>query len=86
LVSDQSVRHLCNVLGEGGVSLGEWIRARRLEECRNALAHPAGQFIAITNLARQWGFRDASSFGRSFRAAYGMSPREWRDTHSGDPS
>ena len=76
-----SVRHLYNVLGEGGISLGDWIRARRLEKCRNALAHPAGQFVSVTHLARQWGFRDASSFGRSFRAAYGLSPREWRAAH-----
>jgi AraC-like DNA-binding protein len=80
-----SVRHLYNVLGEGGISLGNWIRTHRLEECRNALAHPAGQSIAIAHLARQWGFHDVSSFGRSFRAAYGMSPREWRDTRPGSP-
>jgi AraC-like DNA-binding protein len=74
-----SVRHLYNVLGEGGISLGDWIRARRLEKCRDELAGPAGRFIPVARLARQWGFRDPSSFGRSFRAAYGMSPREWRD-------
>jgi len=80
-----SVRHLYNVLGEGGISLGDWIRTHRLEECRNALSYPAGQFIAIAQLARRWGFRDVSSFGRSFRTAYGMSPREWRDTHPTNP-
>jgi AraC-like DNA-binding protein len=78
-----SVRHLYNVLGEGGISLGDWIRERRLEKCRDALAHPVGQFIGITRLARQWGFRDASSFGRSFRSAYGISPREWRNAQTG---
>jgi AraC-like DNA-binding protein len=82
-VDIESVRHLYNVLGEGGISLGDWIRERRLEKCRDALTHPAGESGAITDLARQWGFRDASSFGRSFRAAYGMSPREWRQAHSG---
>jgi len=78
-----SVRHLYNVLGESGISLGDWIRERRLEKCRDALAHPADQAAAITHLARQWGFRDVSSFGRSFHAAYGMSPREWRKAHTG---
>ena len=77
-----SVRHLYNVLGEAGISLGDWIRTHRLEACRNALSYPAGQSVVIAPLARRWGFRDVSSFGRSFRAAYGMSPREWRDTHS----
>jgi AraC-like DNA-binding protein len=78
-----SVRHLYNVLGESGILLGDWIRERRLEKCRDALARPAAEFSAISHLARQWGFRDVSSFGRSFRAAYGMSPREWRKAHAG---
>jgi AraC-like DNA-binding protein len=76
-----SVRHLYNILGETGISLGDWIREQRLEKCRDALAHSGDQATAITHLARQWGFRDVSSFGRSFRATYGMSPREWRTAH-----
>ena len=79
-----SIRHLYNVLGEAGISLGDWIREHRLEECRNALTHSREQSISITRIAHQWGFRDLSSFGRSFRAAYGMSPREWRDMHQSE--
>ena len=78
-----SVRHLYNVLSEGGISLGDWIRDRRLEASRNALAFPAGSAESIGAIAHRFGFRDASSFGRSFRAAYGISPREWRDLQSG---
>ena len=76
-----SVRHLYHVLGEGGISLGDWIREHRLEECRKALSHPQSRNSSITRIAHQWGFRDPSSFGRSFRAAYGVSPREWREMH-----
>jgi AraC family transcriptional regulator, positive regulator of tynA and feaB len=54
------------------------LHERRLERCRDELADPASQFIAASHLARQRGFRDTSSLGRSFRTAYGMSPREWR--------
>jgi AraC-like DNA-binding protein len=75
-----SVRHLYNVLAEGDITLGDWIRARRLEGCRNDLSRPTAQFVAIASLAHRWGFSNASSFGRSFRAAYGMSPSEWRDS------
>lgn len=74
-----SVRYLYKVLEAGGVSLGAWVRQQRLEACRQDLGRPAAQFMSISAIARRWGFADPSSFGRSFRAAYGMSPREWRD-------
>lgn len=80
-----SERHLYNVLSEGGISLGEWIREHRLEACRAALSHPSANFMGISALAHHWGFKDASSFGRSFRIAYGMSPRQWRDLHHHQP-
>jgi AraC-like DNA-binding protein len=73
-----SVRHLYNVLGRDGVSLGEWIRERRLEACREELSRPAAKTRTIAAVARRWGFRDPSSFGRLFRSRYGLSPREWQ--------
>jgi AraC-like DNA-binding protein len=75
-----SVRHLYNVLAAGGISLGDWIRSRRLQTCRDELADNLSPNSTIASVARRWGFRDASSFGRLFRAEYGLSPREWRDT------
>jgi AraC-like DNA-binding protein len=36
-------------------------------------------------VARRWGFTDASSFARMFRATFGMSPREWRETNRPRP-
>ncbi|WP_344845874.1 helix-turn-helix domain-containing protein [Kribbella ginsengisoli] len=81
-----SVRHLYNVLAEGGISLGGWIREQRLEGCRDDLAR-AGLFTTpIGAIAKRWGFTDPSSFGRSFRAAYGLSPREWRIMAHQDPA
>lgn len=75
-----SVRHLYNVLAAGGISLGDWIRTRRLQACRDELADTLSRGLTIAAIARRWGFRDASTFGRLFRAEYGLSPREWRDT------
>jgi AraC-like DNA-binding protein len=74
-----SVRHLYNVLGAAGISLGDWIRTQRLEAARDDLARAGARLTPIATTARRWGFRDPSHFGRLFRAAYGMSPREWRD-------
>jgi helix-turn-helix protein len=75
-----SVRHLYNVLAAGGISLGDWIRERRLQACRDDLADASSRDLTIAAIARRWGFRDASNFGRLFRAESGLTPREWRNT------
>jgi AraC-like DNA-binding protein len=72
-----SVRQLYRVLATEGVSLGDWIRTRRLEGTHRELA-AAGPQDSISAIARRWGFTDASSFARMFRTAYGMSPSDRR--------
>jgi AraC-like DNA-binding protein len=79
-----SVRLLYRILADEGISLGDWIRARRLEECRKELASN-GFGDPVFAVARRWGFTDASSFARMFRATFGMSPREWRETNRHRP-
>lgn len=73
-----SVRHLYNVLAHGGISPGDWIRTQRLERCHEELSLPLVRSGNISSIARRHGFTDASSFGRLFRSAYGISPRGWR--------
>lgn len=76
-----SVRQLYVVLARGDVRLGNWIRRERLEACLRDLARPDSGDLSITSIARRWGFADLSAFGRAFRTAYGLSPREWRQAH-----
>jgi AraC-like DNA-binding protein len=73
-----SVRQLYRILAAEGVTLGDWIRTRRLEGARRDLALT---FLhePISVVARRWGFPDASSFARMFRGTYDVSPSEWRD-------
>jgi AraC-like DNA-binding protein len=78
-----SVRHLYAVLAQAGITLGPWIRSRRLEACRQDLAGPEARRLTIAAIARRWGFFDATHFGRAFKSAYGMSPREWRHQQHG---
>jgi AraC-like DNA-binding protein len=73
-----SVRYLYKVLAESGISLADWIRTRRLEAVRQALAR-ATPATTIAAVARRHGFSDMSSFSRTFRAEFGVTPREWRD-------
>jgi AraC-like DNA-binding protein len=72
-----SVRHLYKVLAQAGISLGDWMRTQRLENCRADLARPS-ETATIAAVAHRWGFADASSFGRLFRRTYGVTPHEWR--------
>ncbi|MEV5892041.1 helix-turn-helix domain-containing protein [Nonomuraea fuscirosea] len=76
---DISVRHLYAVLSRSGISLGDWIRTRRLAECRRELAGPNGRLRTIAAIGRNWGFVDATHFSKVFKQTYGISPRAWRE-------
>ncbi|MDX3098927.1 helix-turn-helix domain-containing protein [Streptomyces sp. ME19-03-3] len=73
-----SVRQLYLTLSRAGITLGDWMRTQRLEECKSELASPAHRFMTIEAIAHRWGFTSAPHFSRVFKAAYGVSPREWR--------
>lgn len=56
-----SVRHLYTVLSRSDISLGDWIRTRRLAECRHELAGPNGRLRTIAATGRRWGFVDVGA-------------------------
>jgi AraC-like DNA-binding protein len=74
-----SLRYLHKLFESEDVTVGRWIQRRRLEECRRELARQ-GNGSTIAAVAHRWGFTSAAHFSRVFRAAYGMAPREWRET------
>jgi AraC-like DNA-binding protein len=61
-----------------GGTIGDYIRAQRLERCRRDLADQSLRHQSITFIAHRWGFTEASSLSRAFRAAYQTSPRRYR--------
>ncbi len=75
-----SVRQLYKLWSARDVGLAEWIMRGRLEAARRDIGRRESAGIAA--VARRWGFTDATHFGRRFRAAYGLSPREWRQLQS----
>ncbi|MFB7510645.1 helix-turn-helix domain-containing protein [Streptomyces broussonetiae] len=79
-----SLRYLHRVFESEDVTVCRWIQRRRLEECRRTVARRRNDFT-IAAVAHRWGFTSAAHFSRVFRAAYGMSPREWRDTQGLTP-
>ncbi|MFK8907654.1 helix-turn-helix domain-containing protein [Streptomyces sp. YS-3] len=73
-----SVRYLHKLFEPEATTVGRWIHRERLERCRRELSRPAGPAPAVSAVAHRWGFVNPSHFSRAFRAAYGMSPREWQ--------
>jgi AraC-like DNA-binding protein len=73
-----SLRYLHRLFAAEETSVSRWVKERRLEGCRRDLADPALVRFSVAALAARWGLLDAAGFSRSFRSAYGLSPREYR--------
>ncbi|WP_158811794.1 helix-turn-helix domain-containing protein [Beijerinckia sp. L45] len=77
-----STGHLHEVFrAAAATTVGEYIRRRRLAQCRRELADQSLRHQSITSIAYRWGFSEASSFSRAFRTAYQTSPRHFRQNH-----
>ncbi|QDY79682.1 AraC family transcriptional regulator [Streptomyces qinzhouensis] len=72
-----SLRGLYSLFSAEEESVAARIRRRRLERCRAELAasRPPQPIRAI---AARWGFTSDTAFSRTFKAAYGISPRAFR--------
>ncbi|GGR66650.1 AraC family transcriptional regulator [Streptomyces aureoverticillatus] len=73
-----SVGHLHRLFQGEETTLAAWIRTQRLERIRRDLADPALRALPIHSVAARWGLVRAADFSRAFRAAYGMTPRDFR--------
>jgi AraC-like DNA-binding protein len=73
-----STRTLHKLFQEQGETVAGWIRRRRLEAARRDLCDPSLCSRPAAATAARWGFSGASSFTRTFKAAYGMPPDAYR--------
>lgn len=78
-----STRHLHRLFARRGGTVAQQIQRMRLERCRRDLRDPRCDHRSITDIALRWGFPDLAAFSRTFRAAYGTSPSDWRSGRSG---
>ncbi|MFD0357137.1 helix-turn-helix domain-containing protein [Streptomyces sp. NPDC127110] len=73
-----SVRTLHQLFEGREETVGARIRRRRLERCRDDLARTELWSVPVQVIAARWGFSSPTVFSRSFREAYGCTPREFR--------
>ena len=70
-----SCRYLHDLFKGSNTTVGQWIRALRLEAAYRDLENPHhGETIA--EIAYRWGFGDQAQFSRHFKSHYGKTPRE----------
>lgn len=73
-----STRHLHRLFEGAGPSVADWIRQCRLERCRRDLTDASLGSRPIQAIATRWGLPNPAHFSRVFRAAYGISPSDYR--------
>ncbi|MEU5907562.1 helix-turn-helix domain-containing protein [Micromonospora sp. NPDC047467] len=66
-------------------TVASYIRDLRLARCRRDLTDPVLRTQPVQAIAARWGFSDKAHFSRVFRAAHGLSPQAYRESHS-DPA
>jgi AraC-like DNA-binding protein len=73
-----STRYLYALFHEQGETVAGWIRQRRLEAARQDLTDPSMASRPVASIAAHWGFSSPSLFTQTFKTAYGMPPRDYR--------
>ncbi|WP_031516637.1 helix-turn-helix domain-containing protein [Streptomyces sp. NRRL F-5123] len=73
-----SLRYLHLLFQRQGTSVAAWIKQRRLDRCRRDLGDPSLAHVPIAAIASRWGLTLPAEFSRAFRAAYGMTPSDYR--------
>lgn len=81
-----SPRYLRMLFAADRETVSGYILRRRLEECARQLASSLRQGQTITEIAFDGGFNSTAHFSRAFRQQYGITPRQYRDTHLSPPA
>ncbi|BCJ91235.1 transcriptional regulator [Terrihabitans soli] len=74
-----SQRYIQKLFELQDTTFSDYVRQRRLDRSRLDLSDPRHAADGIAEIAFRWGFRDPAHFSRVFSAAYGTSPRAFRN-------
>lgn len=73
-----SVRYLHQLFRLTGTTVGEHVRARRLERVKSDLRDPRSSALSVAAIGARWGVADPNLLNRQFRARVGTTPARWR--------
>jgi AraC-like DNA-binding protein len=73
-----SGRYLHRLFESERTTVAGWIRQRRLDRCRLDLRDPLQSHRPVASIANRHGLPNAAHFSRLFKAAYEMTPAEYR--------
>jgi len=73
-----SLRYLYTLFQAERATVAGWIRQRRLDRCRRDLLDPNQRDRPVSAIAARWGLPNPAHFSRIFKAAYGLTPAEYR--------
>lgn len=73
-----STRYVHKLFEAQGVTLSEYVRRLRLENCCRDLLSERNRNLSITQIAFSWGFNSAAHFSYLFRQYHGVSASEYR--------
>lgn len=79
-------RYLHMVFQSEQISISDYILKLRLERCREDLLNSACAHRSITDIAYSWGFNNSNHFSRCFKQAFGVCPRQLRNTFAPWPT
>jgi AraC-like DNA-binding protein len=74
-----TTRYLHHLFSNESETVARYILRRRLEECSKALNTHSQRGRTVTAIAFDYGFNSPTHFGRTFRARFGVTPREYRN-------
>jgi AraC family transcriptional activator of tynA and feaB len=81
-----SKRYIHVIFEAMGMQYGKYVLQERLARSRDDLASPIWASLSIERIAYRNGFNDPAHFNRRFRAAFGISPRDFRHGGGGLPA
>jgi AraC-like DNA-binding protein len=75
---DISVRYVHKLFATKGTTFGSYVASKRLDQIRKDLISPSCRKQPISIVAYRWGFNDLTTFNRTFKQRYGVTPSQCR--------
>lgn len=77
-----SISYLHRLFRSRGITVAASIKQRRLELARRDLADPQLAGVSVQRIAARRGFADHATFTRAFRAAFDLTPSDYRHSRT----